>query len=121
MNMREKFIYTYGALAIAGGIYYTILFVLQYSEIHESWSAWSAPEQEGVWDTLIFLVYFMAIATPIVLLASGIAILKLGRLPLYLVVPFVLLMVLSSVVGKLILITGAALYIFNRWYCASRT
>ncbi len=119
--MREIYLKSYGALLFGGGVYYGLLFAFQYSGLYESWQAWAAPEQGGVWHPMLFMFLLIAAGTPLVMLLSGLMIYKNYKLKLYLAIPLAVLLLLSGLVGKLILAVGTGIYIYYKWLGLKRT
>jgi hypothetical protein len=117
--MRDRFIKLYGILLFGGGAYYTFLLVLQFSAIYDSWKSWAHPTYDSSTYSMLFLFYLLAIGTPLIMFVSGLKVYKTNSLKLNLAIPLVVFLVLSSLVGKLILASGAGIYVCSKW-CYAR-
>lgn len=103
-------------MLLAGGVYYTVQFIHQYGEIYSTWQAWAAPNYNYSTYSFLIVVYLLDVCTPLVMLLSGRAVFRAGKLQWYLAVMLAILLVLSGLVGKLILAVGIGIYLYNRWF-----
>ena len=108
-------------MLLASGTYYTISFAFQYEDIYHSWQSWANPIYDNSAYAMLVLFYFIAVVTPLVILLSGVVMLKIGHLKWYLSVPLILFLALSGLVGKLLLALGAGMYIYNKYYKTNLT
>ncbi len=119
--MQNKLIKQYGILLLGGGAYYATMLGIRYERIYDTWLNWAQPALDVGAYTSLGLLYILAIGTPLLMLVAGLKLYREKPLKLYFSLPLVLFLVLSSIVGKLLLVVGVGVYLHRKWLCARLT
>jgi len=114
MNI-EKYNKYYGYALFAGAAYYFLLLVIQYNAPYLAWEKWAYPNYTNEIYAFLFVTYFLNIAVPLIMLIVGMFLYKGLAVKWYWAIAFVLFLVLSGLVGKVILFGGLCLWSLNKY------
>ena len=112
MEFRETAIKAYSASLLGGALYYGLLLALQYQDIYETWHHWVSYAPQKIDYFYLALFYSVVVVTPIILAISGVQLGRRGHINIFLSVALACLLLLSSLVGKVILLAGMFIYAY---------
>lgn len=112
--MRKNLLKVYAFLLLVGAFYHLVLLGFKYEDIYSSWHAFFSPQIGASAYAVLAGFYVLAIGTPVVMTIVGVLLLKVGYIKWYLAIVFVVILLLSALVGKLILLASICVYLYLR-------
>jgi hypothetical protein len=120
MNI-EKYNKYYGYLLLLVAVYYGLLLVMQYSAPYQAWESWAHPNYTRESYVFLVLTYLLNIGVPLMMFIVGIMLIKKLTLKWYALLIFVFFLILSSIIGKVVLLVGVCVFGANKYYSVKST
>ena len=112
MNI-EFFNRCYAYLLLIGAAFLIGIFLLNFKQPYMVWQNWAHPDYSINTYPILFLSYFLDIATPVAMLLVGSKILKQETIKWFLLLTLGVLLFFSKLIGLAYLLIGVCLYAAN--------
>ena len=112
--MRDQILKIYAFLLLAVAAYLLVLFVFQCKDIYTSWYAWASPNIDLQAYSVLALFYSLAVGTPVILATNSVFLLRSKKLKWYFAVIMCAFLLLSTLIGKLLLLISVLVYVYCR-------